>query len=135
VVTAAEGSPLKSARVSLIPEHSRSHNQIYATSSDSDGHFTLKDVPPGRYRFFAAHAGFVEQHYKAGIHDTGPLFSLRSGEKVSDVLFRLVTAAVITGRVSNEDGDSMQRVEVVALRRPTEEEIEDIDAPDCITSK
>lgn len=129
VVAAAEGNLLKSARVSLIPEHSRSHNQIYATSSDSDGHFTLRDIPPGRYRFFAAHAGFVEQHYKAGINDTGPLFSLRSGEKVSDVLFRLVTAAVIAGRVSNEEGDPMQRVEVVALRRPSEEEIEDIDAP------
>ncbi len=129
VVTATEGNPLKSARVSLIPEHTRSHNQVYATSSDADGHFILKDVPPGRYRFLAAHAGFVEQHYKAGINDTGPLFSLRSGEKVSNVLFRLVTAAVITGRVSNEDGDPMQRVEVVALRRPTEEEIEDIDAP------
>ena len=129
VITAAEGNPLKSARVSLIPEHSRSHNQIYATSSDSDGHFALKDIPPGRYRFFAAHAGFVEQHYKAGINGTGPLFSLTSGEKVSDVLFRLVTAAVIAGRVSNEDGDPMQRVEVVALHRPSEEEIEDIDAP------
>jgi hypothetical protein len=111
-----------------MPEHERSHTQIYAATSDSDGHFTLKDIPSGRYRFFAAHAGFVEQHYKAGINDTGPLFSLRSGEKVSDVLFRLVTAAVIMGRVSNEDGEPMQRVEVVALRRPSEEEIEDSDA-------
>lgn len=129
VVSAAEGNPLKSARVSLIPEHSRSYNEIYATSSDNDGHFTLRDIPPGLYRFFAAHAGFVEQHYKAGINDTGPLFSLKSGEKVSNILFRLVTASVIAGRVMNEDGDPMQRVEVVALRRPSEEEIEDVDAP------
>ena len=128
VLTAAEGNPLKSARVALIPEHSRSHNQVYATSSDGDGHFTLKDIPPGRYRFFAAHAGFVEQHYKAGIDDTGPVFSLRSGEKVSDVLFRLAAAAVIAGRVSNEEGEPMPRIQVVALRRPREEEIEDIDA-------
>lgn len=129
VVTAAEGNPLKSARVSLIPEHQRSHNEIHSVSSDTDGHFTLRDVPPGRYRFFAAHPGFVEQHYKAGINDDGPIFSIKSGEKVSDVLFRLVTAAVITGRVSNEDGEPMQRIEVVALRRPSEEEIEDIDVP------
>lgn len=127
VVTTADGSPLKSARVLLIPEHTPSPNQIYATSSDSEGHFTLKDIPAGRYKFSAAHTGFVEQHYNAGANDTGPLFSLRSGEKVSDVLFRLVAAAVITGRVSNEDGDPMQRVEVVALRRPSEEEMEDIE--------
>jgi protocatechuate 3,4-dioxygenase beta subunit len=129
VVTAGEGNPLKSARVSLVPEHTHSHNQIYATSSDGEGHFTLRDIPPGRYQFSAAHTGFVEQHYKAGTDDAGPLFSLTSGEKVSDVLFRLVAAAVITGRVSNEDGDPMQRVEVVALRHPSEDEMEDVDEP------
>jgi hypothetical protein len=129
VVTAGEGTPLKSARVSLIPEPTGSHNQIYAASSDGEGHFTLKDIPPGRYRFFAAHTGFVEQHYKAGTDDAGPLFSLASGEKVSDVLFRLVAAAVITGRVSNEDGDPMQRVEIAALRRPGEDEMEDFEEP------
>lgn len=129
VVTAAEGNPLKSARISLIPEHDRSHNEIYATSSDSDGHFTLKDVPPGSYRFMASHTGFVEQHYKAGTNDSGPLFSVKAGEKVSDILFRLVAAAVITGRLTNEDGDPMQRIEVVALRRPSEQDQEDDDEP------
>ena len=130
VVAAADGNPLKSARVALIPEHNRSHHEeIYATSSDSDGHFTLKNIPQGRYRFFAAHTGFVQQHYKAGVDGTAPLFSLRPGEKINDVLFRLIAAAVITGRVSNEEGEPMQDVEVTALRRPREEEIEDEDAP------
>ncbi|HEY6338315.1 MAG TPA: carboxypeptidase-like regulatory domain-containing protein [Candidatus Sulfotelmatobacter sp.] len=128
VVAAADGSPVKSARVLLTPEHSHTQNQIYSASSDSDGHFTVHDVPPGRYQFFAFHNGFVEQHYKAGTNETGPIFSLRPGEKFSDALFRLIAAAVIAGRVSNEDGDPMPHVEVVALRRPGEEEIED-DAP------
>ncbi len=127
VVTAAEGFPLKSARVLLIPEHARSHNQMYATSSDSEGHFILKGIPAGQYEFSASRTGFVEQDYKADANDSGPLFALRSGENVSDVLFRLVAAAVITGRVSNEEGDPMQRVEVVALRRPSEEEMEDME--------
>jgi len=127
VVTAAEGNPLKSARIALMPEHERSHPQIYAATSDSDGHFTIKDVPAGRYRFLAAHSGFVQQHYKAAPGEAGPIFSLSPGEKVSDALFRLVAAAVITGRVSNEEGDPMQRVEIVALRRPSEEEVEDED--------
>ena len=127
VVAAADGNPLKSARVVLTPEYSRTDHEIYATSSDVDGRFTIKDVPPGRYKFFAAHSGFVVQHYKAGNKDTGPLFSLHPGEKVTDVLFRLIAAAVITGRITNEDGDGMERVQVVALRRPTEEETEDED--------
>ncbi len=37
----------------------------------------------------------------------------------------MTAAAVITGRVNNEDGEPMIRVQVVALRRPTEEETEE----------
>jgi hypothetical protein len=130
VVTASEGNPLKSARIGLVAEDPKSHDSMYAASSDSDGHFTLKDVPPGRYQFFASRAGFVEQHYKAGSSGgRGPLFSLKPGEKIGDVLFRLVAASVITGRISNVDGEPMQNIQVVALRRPTEEETEDEDEP------
>jgi hypothetical protein len=129
VITAADGNPLKSARIILSLEDTKSHDKMYAASSDSDGRFVLKDIQPGRYQFFASHSGFIDQQYKAGNNGDGPVFSLRSGEKVSDVLFRLVTAAVITGRVSNEDGDPMERVEVVALRRPGEEDMEDDDEP------
>jgi hypothetical protein len=57
------------------------------------------------------------------------MFTLKPGEKVSDILFRLVAAAVITGHVTNANGDPMQRIAVVALRRPSEEEMEDDDEP------
>jgi Carboxypeptidase regulatory-like domain len=126
VVTAAEGNPLKSAHVALTPEHSSSHHQqIYATTTDADGHFLLKDVMPGRYYFFADRAGFVEQRYNAKNGHEGSILSLKEGEKVSDILFRLTAAAVITGRVVNEEGEGMMRVHVVALRQPNEEELED----------
>jgi hypothetical protein len=46
VVTSAEGNPLKSARVVLVPEQSGSRRQPYAIASDSDGRFILKDVVP-----------------------------------------------------------------------------------------
>src|SRR6266446_7328362 len=38
VVTAAEASPLKAARVALTPEHGGSSPRMYAATSDSDGH-------------------------------------------------------------------------------------------------
>ena len=125
VVTAAEGSPLKSARVALVPEDSRSDTLIYGATSDSDGHFLLKEVVPGRYRFCATRAGFVDQQYQSQGTDAGAVLALKPGQKISDVLFRMTAAAVITGRVNNEDGEPMIRVQVVALRRPTEEETEE----------
>jgi carboxypeptidase family protein len=127
VVTAAEGTPLKSARIALMLEQSRSDAHPYAATSDDDGRFLLKDVPPGRYQLLAMRAGFVEQQYQSQelllTERYWPL--LKPGQKISDVMFRMIRAAVITGRVNNEDGEPLIGVQIVALQRPTEEEIED----------
>jgi Carboxypeptidase regulatory-like domain len=125
VVTAADGSPLKSARVALVPEDSRSHRQLYAATSDADGHFAFKDIVAGRYQFFASRAGFVDEHYKATSHDEGVILSLKDGEEVNGILFRMTRAAIITGRVSNEDGEPMVHVQVTALRQPNEDDIDE----------
>ncbi|HZQ95160.1 MAG TPA: hypothetical protein VFA67_09135, partial [Candidatus Sulfotelmatobacter sp.] len=45
--------------------------------------------------------------------------------EVKDVLFRLTLASVITGRVDDEDGEPTALIQVIALRRPTEDELED----------
>jgi 5-hydroxyisourate hydrolase-like protein (transthyretin family) len=127
VVTAADGTPLASSRVALIPEHQRRESQVYAAISDSSGRFTISDVPAGRYRFLATHTGYVDQHYQSSGDDTGAILALQAGQELKDVLFRLTLAAVLTGRVNDEDGEPMAFIEVVALHRPTDEETEDRD--------
>ena len=129
VVTAGEGNPLKSARVALEPEESRPNNHLHAVFSDGDGRFVLKDVPPGRYHFFATRQGFVDQHYLSQGSENEIVLRLKPGQKLSDVLFRMRPSAVITGRVTNDDGEAMVRVEVIALRKPAEDEFEDEDGP------
>ena len=64
VVTAAEGTPLRSARVLLIAERSGSQPRTYAAETDGSGAFVLKSVVPGRYTFFAEHTGYVSQQYR-----------------------------------------------------------------------
>ena len=126
VITAAEGSPLKSARVFLLLERSEfNKRQVFASTTDSDGHFLLKDVPPGRYRFVAARPGFVNLPYQARGSNDGALLSLRPGEKVSGVLFRMIASGVITGRVIDDEGEGVVHAQVMALRAPSEDEIED----------
>jgi hypothetical protein len=127
VVTAAEGTPVASSRVALIPEHERRESQVYAAVSDSSGQFTISDVPAGRYQFLATHTGYVDQHYQSTGGDTGAILALQAGQEVKDVLFRMTLAAVFTGRVNDEDGEPMALIQVVALRRPTDEEAEDRD--------
>jgi Carboxypeptidase regulatory-like domain len=126
VVTAAEGSPLKSARLLLLLERSEStRQQMVAATTNSDGRFLLKDVPPGRYRFVATRPGFVNQQYQAKGNDDGALLSLKPGEKVSDVLFRMIVSGVITGRVISDEGEGIVHAQVMALRAPSEDEKED----------
>jgi len=125
VVTAAEGNPLKSARVSLRPDDSKPNSHPYAVTSDSDGHFVLKDVPPGRYHLVATRQGFVDQSYLQAGTQTEVLLGLKPGQKMSDVLFRMRLAAVITGHVTNDDGEEMVRAQVVAMRRPSEDEFDE----------
>ena len=80
VITADEGSPLKSVRVALMP-NSGSRRQMFAASSDSHGRFVIKDAAPGGYGFLATRAGFVDQHYKEKRNDGGAILSLKPGDK------------------------------------------------------
>ena len=126
VLTAADGQPLKSAQVALVPEPAKSDSHIYAVRSDGDGRFLLKDVLAGRYKFLAFHAGYVKQYYRShGSTEDGAVLSLHAGQKVDDVLFRLTRAGVITGILTNEDGEPLAGAMVATLRKFTEDEIED----------
>ena len=125
VVTAAEGTPLRSARVLLIAERSGSQPRTYAAETDGSGAFVLKSVVPGRYTFFAEHTGYVSQQYRSLSAASGAVLALHPGQQLSGVLFRLILAAVVTGRITDQDEEPMVGIQVMALRRPTEDEIED----------
>jgi len=125
VVTAAEGAPIKSARLVLVQENAKNRPEIFGALTDGEGHFQIKDVPPGRYRFSASRTGFVAQQYQAKGTSQGAVLSLGPGQQIDDTLFRLVRAGVLSGRVIDEAGEPLANVWVSVLRRPTEEERED----------
>jgi 5-hydroxyisourate hydrolase-like protein (transthyretin family) len=83
VITSAEGSPLRGARAALMPLNSSSDQHMYAAVSDDDGRFLVKDVPAGKYTFFAVRAGYVQQHYKSHGTDEGAVLTLSPGQKLT----------------------------------------------------
>ncbi len=125
VVTAAEGAPLKSSRIALIQQDVSSHSQVFATTTGSDGRFEIKQAAPGRYRFWASHTGYIGQQYRAKGVNQGAVLTLAPGQEVNNVLFRLVRAAVVSGRIVDESGEPMAKLAVTALRKPSAEEKED----------
>jgi len=115
VVAKSDGTPLKGATVHLWSGEDREHT--IAAKSGADGRFELKNVPAGQYHMSVSRNGFFSVEYgQKKTSDPGAMFSLRAGERKTDLMFRLGRAGVITGRVFNEDGEPMANVFVSAQR-------------------
>lgn len=125
VVSAAEGTPIQSARVGLIEADVNQHPVVYGTTTNDQGHFEIKQVPPGRYHFVASRSGFISQEYGTKGLKGGAELSLSPGQTMDDAMFRLTRAAVVSGRVLDEAGEPMMGVYISALHKPSEEEMEE----------
>jgi len=105
--------PLKKAIVEVIPEEEGGAN--YTAVSDLEGHFIISNVQPGRYRIFAERTGFIEVD-KSGHRLAGTAISIAAGQSTHDLQLRMLSAAIVTGRVVDEDGDPMANVDISVLR-------------------
>src|SRR5258708_28718855 len=106
VVKLAGSEPLTKARVHLQNMDDRS--RAISTVSNAGGRFELKGIDPGRYRLTVSRVGFVTQEYGQRKTDgPGAVLSLRPGQELKDLLFRLTPSGVIAGRIIDEDGEPL----------------------------
>jgi protocatechuate 3,4-dioxygenase beta subunit len=115
VVKEPGSQPLKKVLVQVVAEDQKQGGN-YTASTDADGHFHIENAVPGRYRIFIERTGFVGVNDRGLKSDTN-VFTVRAGQSVEDLLFRMLPTAVITGRITDEDGDPMFGVRVVAQRK------------------
>jgi len=116
VIRVLDSAPLKNATVQLVSGEDREHT--IATRTTADGHFELRNVPSGRYRLKVSRDGYVEQEFgQKKPTDPGAMFALRPGQKMSDLIFKLGRAGVITGHVFNADGEPTPHVMLNAIRQ------------------
>jgi protocatechuate 3,4-dioxygenase beta subunit len=116
VIKLGTSEPLKKTNVYLQKEDDQRSG--YSAHTDIAGHFAIRGIDPGRYRLRVDHLGYVSQSYgedSSGTH--GAVLALNPGRNIQDLLFRMVPWAVISGRVTDEDGDPVSGVEVQAMRR------------------
>jgi hypothetical protein len=130
VVRKQDGAPLRGATVWLGSDES--HERTIATTTAADGRFELRNVPAGHYTLTVHRNGYVDAQYgQKKPNDPGSTLTLGRGQKLVDLVFKLGRTGVITGRISDEDGEPMQGVRVNAVRevyingkmrlRPTDE--------------
>ena len=116
VVTKDPGSdPVKKAIVELIAE-SQSMGENYTAVTAVDGSFRIEDVAAGRYLLFVERTGY-RQMGKSHRHIEGRTLALSAGQELKDLMIRLQAAAVVEGRVTDEDGDPMPEAQVAVLRQ------------------
>jgi len=125
VLTVGESVPVKSAQVVLIKEGPAPVSRTFSTTSDAEGRFEIKNISAGQYTFFAFHAGYLTQQYEARGMNGGAALTLVPAQKVEQVMFRMMRAAAITGRIVDESGEPFARVSVMALRKENADQIED----------
>jgi protocatechuate 3,4-dioxygenase beta subunit len=110
------GEPVEKADVLLNPAGSRTpgNQGSYAGRTDASGAFRIMGVAPGRYMLNANRVGYVNQSRS---RQQRPLEVIVSpGATASGVEVKLIRQAVVTGRVTDEDGDPMQHANVQVLQ-------------------
>lgn len=109
------GEPVKKALIELIAEN-QSEGGNYTATTGMDGHFHIEGILPGRYRLFAERTGFLEvdKHHR---RTEGRLLTLSAAQELKEIFIHLQAAAVLTGRVTDEDGDPLPDAQVAVHRQ------------------
>src|SRR6267154_6225650 len=96
------GEAVKKALIELIAEN-QSEGGNYTALTGADGSFRIENIVPGRYRLFVERTGYqeVDRHHRRA---EGRVLTLTAGQEVKDLIIRLQAAAVVEGRVTDEDG-------------------------------
>ncbi len=110
-----DGTPVKKALIELIGENQAEAGD-YTAMTGPDGLFRIEGVIPGRYHLFAERTGFLDSDKERG-RSEGRLLTITAGQEVKDIHIRLQAAAVVRGRVTDEDGDPLANAEVTVFRQ------------------
>lgn len=110
-----DSQPVKKALIELIAEN-QSEAGNYTAVTGAEGEFRIEGILPGRYRLFAERVGLLDAGRNHAQRE-GRVLSLTAGQELKDVHIRLQGAAVIRGRVTDEDGDPLAECQVIVMRQ------------------
>src|SRR3989441_5944219 len=110
------GEPLAHATVTLSKD--RYTSQVLSTTTDASGRFSFLNVPPGEYRLQASRQGpYIPAEYGQRKPDErGTPITIQPGQKITEIRLQLAPTSSISGRILDNDGEPLGRVEVQALR-------------------
>jgi hypothetical protein len=111
--------PVPKAQVTLYPSDpgtAKAAGPERMVRTGTDGTFVFLDLPAGTFGISVWRNGFSEFSPQEREDDHGQFITLKPGEKLDNLVLRLHPTGVIAGQVSDEDGEAVQGLEVLALR-------------------
>jgi hypothetical protein len=126
VVNAKTGEPIRRANLTLHPTNMPGMMAApyaapaapYAVSSDPEGKFRIDNIEPGNYRLMAERQGFVRYQYGARTRSmVGTTLTIAPGQAMANLRLEMIPQAIITGRVLDEEGEPLARVQIQVLRQ------------------
>jgi hypothetical protein len=109
----ANAAPIRRARVTLT-ELTRSASRIVMT--DDAGRFVFVELPAGRYQLTVTKAAWLNASYGATRPGgSGTAIALRSAERMTSLVVKMVRGAVISGTVRDERGQPAAGVTVAVI--------------------
>jgi protocatechuate 3,4-dioxygenase beta subunit len=114
VVREPGGRPIQKVAIRMFSANDEDRDEEgHVTFTDPEGRFKFEDLKPGTYYVYFGRPDFVETEKRH--HGSGMLLSLAPAQEVKDLLFHMTPAAVITGKVHDDDGDPVRDASVVAI--------------------
>jgi hypothetical protein len=114
VVTLDTGRPLRRAQVSLASSELRERK---ITGTNLRGEFELTGLPAGRYTVNVTRSGYLRTQYgQRRPGGQGKALELAAGQTLDKLEIPLQRAAIISGRVADENGEPVSGVNVYAMR-------------------
>ena len=121
VVDAISEQSLKGAEVRMRGApgaegaHSQSPSPPKSATTDAGGRFAFEGVAAGRYLLVASHDGYVNNN-RGVVSAQGQWVSVAPGQRVNDVVLRLLPGGLIAGHITNEAGKPLRGVAVEAMK-------------------
>ena len=115
IVAADTSTPIRRAQVRATSGGGGAGARLVST--DTDGRFEFRELPPGRWELAASKAGFVTLRFgQRRPFEGGRPIELANGQVLESVDIALPRGAAITGRVFDEFGDPIAGARVQVLR-------------------
>ena len=116
IVAADTGRPLRRARIT-VSSSELGPNTSKSTSTDLSGRFEIKELVPARYRVSVTRSGYLGLEYgQRRPGEQGRPVQIAEGQTLERVDFALPRMSIITGRISDEAGEPIEGVTVIASR-------------------